>query len=191
MIPAQHHEAWLAAELDWKSVAGYQVLKGYISGETVRDIVDGVDFVEPREFLEINWAGDEIQLRSFQGQAGFTESMVGFAAAWAAAARFGGEGELIGVGVVATRFGYRVHVNAGEASVVRIADEELDAFEAVPLAQAVRERMTAIGGAMSDKLRAGEGPRPFARPSTVASAPAPAKKKSAGTKKPAAKKSKK
>jgi hypothetical protein len=154
-------------------------------------MVDGVDFTEASEFLEISWDGDEIQLRSFQGQAGYTESMVGFAAAWAAAARFGGAGELIGVGMVATRFGYRVRVDAGEVSVVRIADDELDVFEALPDAVAVRERMASIGGAMVAKLSAAAGPRPFARPTPVAADPPAAKKKSAkkpSAKKPAAKK---
>lgn len=175
----------MAAELDWKSVTGHEVLKGYISGETVRDMVVDVDFVEATEFLEIHWDGDEIQLRSFQGQAGFTESMVGFAAAWAAAARFGGVGELIGIGMVATSFGYRVGVDAGEASVIRVADDELEALEAHPDAVAVRERMASIGGAMTEKLSAAAAPRPIAKPARVAAAPA----KKASTKKASSKKS--
>lgn len=181
VIPAEHRKAWLAAELDWKAVSGHEALKGYISGETVRDMVDGVDFVEASEFLEIEWTGDEMRLRSFQGQAGFNESMVGFAAAWAAAAGFGGVGELLGIGMVATSFGYRVSVGAGEASVIRVADDEVAALEAHPEAVAVRERMAAIGGAMTEKLSKFAAPRPTARRAPVSTpakkSPAPKKTK--------------
>jgi hypothetical protein len=192
VIPAQHRQAWLAAELDWKSVTNYQVLKGYISGETVRDMVDGVNFVEATEFLEISWVGDEIQLRSFQGQAGFNESMVGFAAAWAAAAAFGGVGELLGFGMIGTSFGYRLSVEAGEANVIRYPEDQPDALVDHPDIVAVRERMASIGGAMNEKLTAAAAPRPIPKPKPVkaASAPepaTPAKKRSskkASSKKP-------
>jgi hypothetical protein len=190
VIPAQHRQAWLAAELDWKSVTNHQVLKGYISGETVRDMVDGVDFVEATEFLEIRWVGDEIQLRSFQGQAGFNESMVGFAAAWAAAAAFGGVGELLGFGMIGTSFGYRLSVEAGEASVIRYPEDQPDALADHPDIVAVRERMASIGGAMNEKLIAAAAPRPIPKPARVAAAPVTAKpaKKASAQKKPSQKK---
>ena len=140
MVPASHRKAWLAADLDWKSVENHAVLKGYISGESVSDIVDDVNFVEATEFLDISWNGDEMRLSSFQSQAGFTESMVGFAAAWAAAAAFEGVGELVGFGMGA-RFGYLVRVEKGRASVVKFADADLD--EIAKLEQHPRRRRAA------------------------------------------------
>lgn len=181
-LPAAHHKPWLAADLDWKSVENHSVLRGYISGESVRDIVDDVNFVEATEFLDIAWNGDELRLSSFQSQAGFTESMVGFAAAWAAAAAFEGVGELCCLGMGA-RFGYRIGVGSGRVSVVKYTDadpDELAQLEQHPDAVALRERMAAIGGAMAAKLaeamRALAEPpvKPAVRPETPT--PAPAKK---------------
>lgn len=162
VIPAAQRKAWLAADLDWKSVDNHAVLKGYISGEWVRDIVDDVNFVEPTEFLDISWTGDELRLSSFQSQAGFTESMVGFAAAWAASAAFEGAGELYGVGMGA-RFGYRVSVANGKTSVVKFGDadpEELAKLEQHPDAVALRERMATMGAAMVAKLAEASKPVP-------------------------------
>jgi hypothetical protein len=200
VLPASHRKAWLAADLDWKSVENHAVLKGYISGESVRDIVDDVNFVEATEFLDISWDGDEMRLSSFQSQAGFTESMVGFAAAWAAGAAFEGSGELYGLGMGA-RFGYRITVANGRASVVKFGEADLDELAKLEQhgdAVALRERMTAMGGTMAAKLAEAMKPipapiRPAVRPESAApAAPAsePAAKKAAA-KKPAAKKSSK
>lgn len=195
VLPASHRKAWLAAELDWKSVENHTVLKGYISGETVRDIVDDVNFVEPTEFLDISWEDDEMRLSSFQSQAGFTESMVGFAAAWAASAAFEGAGELYGLGMGA-RFGYRISVRDGVASVVKFGDADLDAIAEIEQhadAVALRERMANMGAAMAAKLAEASKPippptKPAVRPEApVQAAPAktapaktpPAKKKAA------------
>lgn len=190
VIPAPQRKAWLAAELDWKSVEGSAVLKGYISGETVADIVDDVSFTEPSEFLTITWVGDELQLRSFVSQAGFTESMVGFAAAWAAGARFAGTGELVALGV-GSRFGYRISVTPGHASVVKVVDEELQALAGQPDAVALREAITAMGGPMAAKLAAAAS-MPAAAPVVARVAPVvvepPAAKKKPAAKKSAAKK---
>jgi hypothetical protein len=178
VIPASKRDAWLAAELDWKSVEGHQVLKGYIGGETVADIVEGVGFVEPSEFLELSWSGDELRLLSFQSAAGFNESMVGFAAAWAAAARFGGRGELCGLGMVGTAFGYRITVAEREVAVVELPDDRLAELAALPDAAALRERMAALGGPLAAKLNA---PPPTPRPkrATPALAAEPEPKKAA------------
>jgi hypothetical protein len=181
VLPAAHRKAWLAADLDWKSVENHAVLKGYISGESVRDIVDDVNFVEATEFLDIGWNGDELRLSSFQSQAGFTESMVGFAAAWAAGAAFEGRGELYGLGMGA-RFGYRISVANGHASVVKFGDADLDELaklEQLPDAVALRERMTAMGGTMAAKLAEAMKPipapiKPAVRPESPAPSPPPA-----------------
>jgi hypothetical protein len=193
ILPASNHKGWLAADLDWKSVENHAVLKGYISGESVRDIIDDVNFVEPTEFLDISWTGDELRLLSFQSQAGFVESMVGFAAAWAAGAAFDGVGELYGLGMGA-RFGYRVSVANGKASVVKFGDAELDELaklEQHPDAIALRERMATMGPAMVAKLEEAAKPlpppsKPAARAEPVAVAPPPESKPAA---KKAAKKS--
>ncbi|MFV8754607.1 hypothetical protein ACNOYE_29005 [Nannocystaceae bacterium ST9] len=203
VIPASQRKAWLAADLDWKSVEGHEVLKGYISGESVADIVEGVNFSESSEFLDIGWTGDELRLASFQSQAGFTESMVGFAAAWAASARFGA-GELIGMGMVGARFGYRVTVGEGKVAIAKVPDDQLEALAQHPDAVALRERMATMGPAMAAKLVAAAAPvpagvpRPAAAsiPVKVATAPVekvtsadkPAAKKKATAKKAAAKK---
>ncbi len=192
VIPAQHRKAWLAADLDWKSVEGHEVLKGYIGGESVHDIVDDVNFTESAEFLDIAWTGDELRLTSFQSQAGFTESMVGFAAAWAASARFG-TGELIGMGMVGAHFGYRLSVGHGKASIVKLPDTELDALALHPDAIALRERMASgMGPAMAAKLAAAlatsAGPRPAPSPAKAPVSPPAAASKPATAKKPAAKK---
>jgi hypothetical protein len=182
VIPAQHRKAWLGADLDWKSVEGHEVLKGYIGGESVSDIVEDVNFSEPAEFLDIAWSGDELRLTSFQSQAGFTESMVGFAAAWAASARFG-SGELIGMGMVGMRFGYRVSVANGTASIVMLPESELEALANHPDAVALRERMAAMGGPMTAKLIAVAAPAPLLKMPAAKPDPEPTK-----AKKPAAKK---
>lgn len=187
VIPAQHRKAWLAADLDWKSVEGHEVLKGYIGGESVRDIVEDVNFAEPAEFLDIRWEGDELRLTSFQSQAGFTESMVGFAAAWAASARFGA-GELIGMGMVGIRFGYRVSVAAGNATIVMLPESELEALANHPDALALREQMAAKGGPMAAKLIAAAAPAPMMKV-PVAKAPEPEKPAKKASAKKAAKKS--
>jgi hypothetical protein len=188
VIPASQRKAWLAADLDWKSVENYAVLKGYISGESVRDMVDDVNFVEATEFLDITWAGDELRLGSFQSRDGFNESMVGFAAAWAASAAFEGVGELYGLGMGA-RFGYRVSVANGKASVVKFGDDELDEIaklEQHPDAVALRERMAGMGAAMIAKLEEAAKPipapiKPAVRPESAADVPEskPATKKAA------------
>jgi hypothetical protein len=196
IIPASNRKGWLAADLDWKSVENHAVLKGYISGESVADIVDDVNFVEPTEFLDISSTGDELRLYSFQSQAGFTESMVGFAAAWAAGAAFDGVGELYGLGMGA-RFGYRVSVANGKASVVKFGDadlEEIAKLEQHPDAVALRERMATMGAAMVEKLEEAKKPipapiKPAVRQESIAPAPAPESKPAA--KKKAAKKSSK
>lgn len=190
LVPASQRKAWLAADLDWKAVEGHQVLKGYIGGETVADIVEGVGFVEPSEFLELTWTGDELRLLSFQSAAGFNESMVGFAAAWAASARFGGRGELCGLGMVGTAFGYRIVVGDRDVQVVELPDDQLAALAQHPDAVALREKMAALGGPLTAKLAA---PPPTPRPKRVALAPEPepvkkkAAAKKAGTKKAAKK----
>lgn len=177
VIPASQRKAWLAADLDWKSVENHGVLKGYISGESVRDIVDDVNFVEPTEFLDITWTGDELRLGSFQSRDGFNESMVGFAAAWAASAAFEGAGELYGLGMGA-RFGYRVSVANGKTSVVKFGDadvEEIAKLEQLaghPDAVALRERMATMGAAMVAKLEEAKKPipapiKPAVRPESV------------------------
>lgn len=182
-IPADRRSAWLAAELDWKSVEGHELLRGYIGGETVADVIEDVCFVETSEFLELSWSGDELTLLSFQSAAGWSESVVGFAAAWAASAGFGGRGQLCGIGVVGTAFGYRVEVADGRAWVSEIADDQLAAFAAEPGAVALRERMAALGGVFADKLKA-PPPVPRVRRAVVADAPAkPASKKKAAAKK--------
>jgi hypothetical protein len=193
VIPASQRKDWLAADLDWKSVENHAVLKGYISGENVRDIVDDVNFSEPTEFLDITWTGDEMRLSSFQSQAGFTESMVGFAATWAASAAFQGTGELYGLGMGA-RFGYRISVANGKASVVKFGDGDLDELaklEQHPDAVALRERMAGMGAAMVAKLEEAAKPLPppvkpavRAEPLPVAAAPEskPAAKKKAAKK---------
>jgi hypothetical protein len=195
VIPASKRDAWLAAELDWKSVEGHQVLKGYIGGETVADIVEGVGFVEPSEFLELSWSGDELRLLSFQSAAGFNESMVGFAAAWAAAARFGGRGELCGLGMVGTAFGYRITVAEREVVVVELPDDRLAELAALPDAAALRERMAALGGPLAAKLNAPPPtPKPKRAAPALAAEPEPKPKKAAKTtttKKASAKKSSK
>jgi hypothetical protein len=188
VIPASQRKAWLAADLDWKSVENYAVLKGYISGESVRDMVDDVNFVEATEFLDITWTGDELRLGSFQSRDGFNESMVGFAAAWAASAAFEGVGELYGLGM-GTRFGYRVSVANGKASVVKFGDDELDEIaklEQHPDAVALRERMAGMGAAMVAKLEEAAKPipapvKPAVRPESAAAVPEskPAAKKAA------------
>jgi hypothetical protein len=188
VIPASQRKAWLAADLDWKSVENYAVLKGYISGESVRDMVDDVNFVEATEFLDITWTGDELRLGSFQSRDGFNESMVGFAAAWAASAAFEGVGELFGLGMGA-RFGYRVSVANGKASVVKFGDDELDEIaklEQHPDAVALRERMAGMGAAMVAKLEEAAKPipapvKPAVRPESAADVPEskPAAKKAA------------
>jgi hypothetical protein len=190
VIPANKRDAWLAAELDWKAVEGHQLLKGYIGGETVADIVVDVGFVEPSEFLELAWAGDELTLRSFQSAAGYSESVVGFAAAWAASARFGGRGELCGLGMVGFAFGYRVIVGDGQAHVVELADDQLAELAAHPDAVALRARMAELGGPLAAKLQA---PPPVPRPKRVIppEAAEPAKPKKASAKKPSAKKASK
>ena len=154
VIPAKQRKAWLAAELDWKSVEGSAVLKGYISGETVADMIyDDASFEEPNEFLKIAWSGDELQLQSFQSPAGFTENMVGFAAAWAAAARFGGTGELFAF-AIGSPLGYRITVADGKASVAKLAGDELAQLLEHPDAVALREAIKKRGGPMADKLAA-------------------------------------
>lgn len=185
VIPAQHRKTWLGADLDWKSVEGHEILKGYIGGESVRDIVEDVNFAEPAEFLDIRWSGDELQLASFQSQAGFTESMVGFAAAWAASVPYG-TGELIGMGMVGIRFGYRVSVAAGKASIVRVPESEVEALADLPDAVALRERMAAMGGPMTAKLVAAAAPAPMMAIPAAKAAPEPTKAPAA--KKPSAKK---
>lgn len=193
VIPAAQRKAWLAADLDWKSVENNAVLRGYISGESVADIVDDVNFMEPTEFLDITWTGDELQLGSFQSRDGFNESMVGFAAAWAASAAFQASGELYGLGMGA-RFGYRVSVANGKTSVVKFGDddaEEIAKIEQHPDAVALRERMAGMGAAMVAKLAEASKPipapiKPAVRPESVAAAPAPESKPAA---KKAAKKS--
>jgi hypothetical protein len=191
VIPASHRKAWLAADLDWKTVDNHAVLKGYISGESVRDIVEDVNFVEPSEFLDISWTGDELRLGSFQSQAGFNESMVGFAAAWAASTAFDGVGELYGLGMGA-RFGYRVSVANGKASVVKFGDDDLDELAKIEQhgdAVALRERMATMGPAMLEKLEEAKKPipapiKPAVRPESVAAVPEskPAAKKKAAKK---------
>jgi hypothetical protein len=153
VIPAKQRKAWLAAELDWKSVEGSAVLKGYISGETVVDIVEDVNFDEPNEFLNITWTGDEMRLQSFQSPAGFTESMVGFAAAWAAGAKFGGSGELIAI-AIGSPLGYRISVADKRASVVKLAGDELEAAGKLPDTVALREAIAKRGGPIAAKLAA-------------------------------------
>jgi hypothetical protein len=180
VIPAAQRKAWLAADLDWKSVENYAVLKGYISGESVRDIVHDVSFVEATEFLELTWTGDELRLSSFQSRDGFNESMVGFAAAWAASAAFEGAGELYGLGMGA-RFGYRISVASGKTSVVKFGDEDADVMAKLeqlaghPDAVALRERMAGMGPAMVAKLEEASKPipapiKPAARPEPTAAA---------------------
>jgi hypothetical protein len=191
VIPAAQRKAWLAADLDWKSVENSAVLKGYISGESVRDMVDDVNFVEATEFLDITWTGDELRLGSFQSRDGFNESMVGFAAAWAASAAFEGAGELYGVGMGA-RFGYRVSVANGKTSVVKFGDDDLEEIAKIeqhPDAVALRERMAGMGAAMVAKLEEAAKPipapiKPAVRPETVVAAVAskPAAKKKAAKK---------
>jgi hypothetical protein len=186
VIPASQRKAWLAADLDWKSVENYAVLKGYISGESVRDMVDDVNFVEATEFLDITWAGDELRLGSFQSRDGFNESMVGFAAAWAASAAFEGVGELFGLGM-GVRFGYRISVANGKASVVKFGDDELDEIaklEQHPDAVALRERMAGMGAAMVAKLE--EAAKPI--PAPVKPAVRPESEPAVPESKPAAKK---
>jgi hypothetical protein len=198
IIPAANRKGWLAADLDWKSVENHAVLKGYISGESVGDIVDDVNFVEPTEFLDISWTGDELRLSSFQSQAGFVESMVGFAAAWAAGAAFDGVGELFGLGIGA-RFGYRVSVANGKASVVKYGDaeiEEIAKLEQHPDAVALRERMATMGAAMVEKLEEAKKPipapvKPAVRPEPAATAAAPDSKPTAAKKKATKKSGKK
>jgi hypothetical protein len=193
VIPAAQRKAWLAADLDWKSVENNAVLKGYISGESVRDMVDDVNFVEATEFLDITWTGDELRLGSFQSRDGFNESMVGFAAAWAASAAFEGTGELYGLGMGA-RFGYRVSVANGKTIVVKFGDEDLEEIaklEQHPDAVALRERMAGMGAAMVAKLEEAAKPipapiKPAVRPESVVAAVAPESKPAA--KKKAAKK---
>lgn len=189
VIPAAQRKAWLAADLDWKSVENNAVLKGYISGEVVRDMVDDVNFVEATEFLDITWTGDELRLGSFQSRDGFNESMVGFAAAWAASAAFEGAGELYGLGM-GVRFGYRVIVANGNTTVVKFGDDDLDELaklEQHPDAVALRERMAGMGAAMVAKLQEAAKPipapiKPAVRPESVVPESKPAAKKKAAKK---------
>ncbi len=186
VVPATQREAWLAAELDWKSVEGNGALKGYISGETVAEIVEGVNFDEPSEFLRLIWTGDELELRSFQSQAGFSESMVGFAAAWAAAAGFGGHGVLIGAGI-SWRIAYRIEVADGAARVARVPDDQYDPLAQDPDAVALRQQIMSTGGPMAAKLTAALSKPALAAPVPRVIADAPAKP-AKPAKKPAAKK---
>lgn len=157
VIPAKQRKAWLAAELDWKSVEGSAALKGYINGETVADMIyDDASFEESNEFLSIAWTGDELLLQSYQSPAGFTENMVGFAAAWAAAARFGGAGELFAF-AIGSRLGYRITVADGKVRVAKLVDDELAELLAHPDAVALRQAIAKRGGVMAEKLAAALG----------------------------------
>ena len=79
--------------------------------------------------------------------------MVGFAAARAAAARFGGTGELFAF-AIGSRLGYRINVADGKASVAKLADDELDKLLEQPDAVALREAIAKRGGPMAAKLAA-------------------------------------
>lgn len=97
VIPKNRRKAWLDAALDWGSVPGHDAWDGYIDGETVRDVVEDVNFADDLEFLEVEWDGDEIRVQAFLMKDTFNENVLGFAAAWAAGAELGGRGELIGM----------------------------------------------------------------------------------------------
>jgi hypothetical protein len=149
VIPADQRERWLDAKLDWPSVPGYQAWDGCVEGEIVRDIVERNDLDDEIEFLEVRWDGDEIRVQSFQAKDGFNETVLGFAAAWAASAPFGGRGELIGMGMLTAEFGYRLTVKAGKAKFVSVPQREVGKLDNHPDAKAIRNRMMAVGEALA------------------------------------------
>ncbi|MFV8754599.1 hypothetical protein ACNOYE_28965 [Nannocystaceae bacterium ST9] len=153
VIPSDRREAWLDAELDWHAVDGHEVWDGYVGGETVRDIVENV-LDDGLEFVEVEWEGDEIRVQSFQTKDGFNETVIGFAAAWAASAPFGGQGELIGMGMLTASFGYRLTVKKGKAKFSSVPEREVGKLDNHPDAKAIEQRVMAIGDALAQEYLA-------------------------------------
>jgi hypothetical protein len=179
VIPADQREAWLDAKLDWPCVPGYEAWNGEVEGETVRDVVERNDLDDGFEFLEVRWDGDEICVQSFQAKDGFNDSVLEFAAAWAAAAPFGGRGELIGMGMLTASFGYRLTVKGGKAKFAAVPEREVGKLDNHPDAKAIEKRIMQQGSALADEyLAAAPGKKKAA-----AKKKAPAKKKATAKKK--------
>jgi hypothetical protein len=183
VIPSDQREAWLDAKLDWPSVPGYEAWDGGVEGETVRDVVEDNDLDEEFEFLEVTWNGDEICVQSFQAKDGFNDTVLEFAAAWAAAAPFGGRGELIGMGMLTSSFGYRLTVKNGKAKFMSVPEREVGKLDNHPDAKAIEKRVMGQSLALVDEYLAAPAKKKAAKKK------ASAKKKVAAKKKIAAKKS--
>jgi hypothetical protein len=157
VVPPEHREAWLDAPLDWDRVDGHQAWDGYVDGETVRDVVEGVGFSDQFEFLAIEWDGDEIRVQSFQSKDGFNESVIGLAAAWAAAAPFRGRGELVGMGMLTASFGYRLTVGNGKARFEEVPQREVGKLDAHPDAKAIERRVMGASESAYEEFAASPG----------------------------------
>jgi hypothetical protein len=146
----------------------------------VRDAVEG-GYVseEGLEFLEFEWQGDELRVAAFMAKDGFVDHVLGIAAAWAAAAPFGGRGELIGMGMLTASFGYRLRVGEGKAMFEEVPEHAVDELDDHPDAEAIEARVTAASEALLAEYGESEDDEDVPEK--------PAKKKAAA-KQPAAKK---
>ena len=163
IVPANTREAWLDAKLDWHAVPGHEAWDGHVEGETVRDIVEAGDHADDFEFLEVAWAGDEIRVQSFQAKDGFIDTVIGFAAAWAAAAPFGGVGELVGMGMLTSSFGYRLTVKGGRAKFVSVPEREVYELDAHPDAKVIKARAMAAADKLVEAYLATAKKKPTAK----------------------------
>ena len=158
VIPKGKREAWLDASLDWASVPGHDVWDGSIDAETVRDVVEDGDFADDIEFLEVAWDGDEIRVQAFLAKDTFNENVLEFAAAWAAAAEFGGRGELVGMGMLTASFGYRLTVKDGKAKFVEVPEREVSKLDSHKDAKAIEKRVAEIGAKLAEMYLPPEKP---------------------------------
>jgi hypothetical protein len=197
-IPEDQREAWLDCKLDWPAVDGHDVWDGYVGAETVREVVEAMGFADDMEFMEFEWDGDELRVASFQAKDGFNETAITIAAAWAAAAAFGGKGELVAMGMLTASFGYRLTVGGGKATFSEVPEREVGKLDNHPDAKAIEKRVGAMGEELGKSLMGEDAwnaltedtpkKKKKAGAKKKAAKKAGAKKKSAAKKKPAAKK---
>jgi hypothetical protein len=159
VISKDQREAWLDAKLDWPSVPGHDVWDANIENDTVRDVVEDGNFVDDAWFLEVAWDGDEIRVQAFLVKDTFNETLLEFAAAWAAAAQFGGRGELIGMGMLTASFGYRLTVKNGKAKFEELPEWKVFELDKHKDAKAIEKRVMQAGDAMAAEYLPAEKPK--------------------------------
>jgi hypothetical protein len=140
-VPQDQREAWLDSSLEWEAVAGHDLWRGDRGGATVREVLDKLPMTSEIQFLEASWAGDELQIRGFVDKDMFLDTRIGIGSVFAAAARFGGRGQLIGMGMMTASFGYRLRVADGSATLEQVPDGEVSALDEQPDAIAIEERV--------------------------------------------------